>query len=66
MSKKSIITFLVAVLVGIVLIAVIPLFIRASRVSGAYPCVNNLRVISAAKDQWALENNKTTRYANVE
>ena len=38
----------------------LPNFIRARASSSSNACVNNLRVIAAAKDQWALENNKTT------
>src|SRR5271155_1445996 len=59
MSKKSIIAFLA----GVVLIASIPLFIqfiKAHSTSAMNPCVNNLRVIDAAKNQWALQYDKTT------
>jgi len=45
--------------VAVVLVASVRWFVRANRVSGSYPCVNNLRVISGCKDQWALENSKT-------
>jgi hypothetical protein len=55
----------VFIAIGILLVAIVFAagnfrFIRGHKVSGAYPCVNNLRVISGAKDSWALEKNKTT------
>jgi hypothetical protein len=39
-----------ALLVAIVFAAGNFSFIRGHKISGAYPCVNNLRVISGAKD----------------
>jgi hypothetical protein len=39
---------------------VLPNFVRARATSSSNACINNLRLIAAAKDQWALENNKTT------
>jgi competence protein ComGC len=36
----------------------IPNFIKARQVSQQNACINNLRQIDAAKQQWALENNK--------
>jgi hypothetical protein len=38
----------------------IPLIIRAHNVSGSNPCINNLRQIDGAKQQWALNNGKST------
>ena len=38
----------------------IPLIIRAHNVSGSDPCINHLRQIDGAKQQWILENKKTT------
>jgi len=46
-------------LVGFVVIIVIPNFVAATLSRQANPCVNNLRQIDAAKNQWALENGKT-------
>ena len=37
----------------------IPNFVKARATSQANACINNLRQIDAAKNQWALENNKT-------
>ncbi|HEU6447476.1 MAG TPA: prepilin-type cleavage/methylation domain-containing protein [Verrucomicrobiae bacterium] len=34
-------------------------FIRARSTSAVNACINNLRQIDAAKNQWALENSKT-------
>jgi hypothetical protein len=38
----------------------IPNFVKARATSQANACINNLRQIDAAKNEWALENNKTT------
>jgi len=38
----------------------LPLFIRARTTSASNACVNNLRQIQGGKDQWTLENQKTT------
>jgi hypothetical protein len=37
----------------------IPNFVKAREVSQRNACINNLRRIEAAKNEWALENNKT-------
>jgi hypothetical protein len=46
-------------LIGILLVAVMPYFIRARYPSAANGCLNNLRQIDAAANQFALENHKT-------
>ena len=60
LSKKAkiLITSIVFLLALLVIAIVIPNFIaaRLSRASNA--CVNNLRQIEGAKEQWAVENNK--------
>jgi hypothetical protein len=56
--SKAFIIVLAAVAV-IVLAAGIPNFIRARSTRAAYPCINNLRQLDAAKNQWKLEKNKT-------
>jgi competence protein ComGC len=38
----------------------IPNFVKARATAQANTCINNLRQIDAAKNEWALENNKTT------
>ena len=37
----------------------VPNFIKARDVAMENACINNLRMIEAAKQEWALENNKT-------
>jgi hypothetical protein len=37
----------------------IPNFVKARSVAQTNACINNLRQIDAAENQWALENNKT-------
>src|SRR2546421_13084659 len=64
MSKKSIIIVGIAVIVVIVL-AVLPAFIRARNtrarnIPASNACINNLRQIDGALQEWALENHKTT------
>lgn len=51
---------LVAIAAIAFLAVTIPNFIRARSTSASNPCVNNLRLIDGAKQQWALENGKTT------
>jgi competence protein ComGC len=36
----------------------IPNFVKAREMSMTNACINNLRMIAAAKNEWALENNK--------
>lgn len=44
---------------GLLAAIAIPSFVRARTVSQQNACINNLRMIEAAKDQWALEEGKT-------
>jgi len=60
MSKKFIIAALGLALVGIFVVAVIPAYVRAHSQRSAAPCVNRLMQIDAAKEEWALEQKKTT------
>jgi hypothetical protein len=46
-------------LIGIFLVAVVPKFVRPRFTSAANGCVNTLRQIDAAANQFALENHKT-------
>lgn len=59
MSKKAI---LVLLGVGVALVAgmALPSFIRARTTPAMNGCVNNLRQLDGAKEQWRLENHKTT------
>jgi hypothetical protein len=58
MSKKFI--FVLAAIAVVVLAVGVPNFIRARSTRAAYPCINNLRIIDAAKQQWMLDRGKTT------
>jgi prepilin-type N-terminal cleavage/methylation domain-containing protein len=50
---------IVVAIIGLLAAIAIPNFIRARTTSQANACVNNLRQIDGAKQQWALENNQT-------
>jgi len=45
-------------MVGLVSAIAIPNFVKARTTSQQNACINNLRLIDAAKQQWAVENNK--------
>jgi hypothetical protein len=48
-------------LAGVILAAIIiPNFVKPLSTSPYNDCINNLRVIDAAKNEWALVNNKAT------
>jgi competence protein ComGC len=47
-------------LVPMMLAIAIPNFVKARETSQMNACINNLRQIDAAKQEWALENNKTS------
>jgi prepilin-type N-terminal cleavage/methylation domain-containing protein len=51
---------IVVAIIGLLAAIAIPNFVRARETSQTNACVNNLRQIDAAKDQWALETGKTT------
>jgi hypothetical protein len=61
MSKTFL--FVIAAIAVIVLAVGVPNFIRARATRAAAPCINNLRIIDAAKNEWALEFGKTTNNA---
>ena len=52
-----IVIFILAI--GFVVVIVVPKFVRACCETAANGCINNLRQIDAAKNEWALENHKT-------
>src|SRR2546427_7678851 len=58
MSK--IIAVVVALAVVVLAVAVVPAFIRARNTSASNACVNHLRQIAGAKEQWVAENRRTT------
>ena len=51
---------IVVAIIGLLAAIAIPNFIRARATSQANACINNLRQIDAAINQWALEYGKST------
>src|SRR5580765_5274604 len=51
---------IVVAIIGLLAAIAIPNFIKARTTSQKNACINNLRQIDGAIQQWALENNKTT------
>ena len=47
---------IVVLIIGLLAALAIPSFIRARRTSRTNTCINNLRQIDSAKDQWAMES----------
>ena len=45
---------IVVAIIGLLAAIAIPNFVRAREVSVTNACVNNLRIVSSAKQQWAL------------
>ena len=60
MSKTSKVAIVIAAALIIVVAAVLPAFIRARTTPAMNACINNLRMLDGAKQQWALENHRTT------
>src|SRR5262252_7846765 len=50
---------IVVAIIGLLAAIAIPNFVKARQNSQTNACVNNLRQIDGAKQQWALENGKT-------
>ena len=46
---------IVVAIIGLLAAIAIPNFVRARQTSQTNACINNLRIIDAAKQQWALE-----------
>jgi hypothetical protein len=57
-SEKLVVVTVVMVSLVIIGAIVLPAFIRARTTSSQNACINNLRMIDGAKQQWALELNK--------
>jgi prepilin-type N-terminal cleavage/methylation domain-containing protein len=57
---------IVVAIIGLLAAIAIPNFVRARRSSQTNACINNLRQIDAAKQQFALENGKQSTYAPVQ
>jgi len=51
---------IVVAIIGLLAAIAIPNFVKARATSQANACINNLRQIDAAVQQWALENGKTS------
>ncbi len=51
---------IVVAIIGLLAAIAIPNFMKSRETSQKNACINNLRLIDAAKEQWALENNKST------
>jgi prepilin-type N-terminal cleavage/methylation domain-containing protein len=51
---------IVVAIIGLLAAIAIPSFMRARQNTQTNTCINNLRLIDGAKDQWALENNRST------
>jgi len=51
---------IVVAIIGVLAAIAIPNFIRARTTSQMDACINNLRLIDAAKQQWALEQRQGT------
>ncbi len=49
---------IVVAIIGLLAAIAIPNFVRARKQSQRSICINNLRMIDAAKQQWATENKK--------
>ena len=47
-----------SMLIGLLSIIAIPNFVRARQMAQKNTCINNLRIVDGAKQQWALENEK--------
>ena len=50
---------IVVAIIGLLAAIAIPNFVKARTTAQQKACINNLRQIDGAKEQWALENKKT-------
>ncbi|MFY9233340.1 MAG: prepilin-type N-terminal cleavage/methylation domain-containing protein [Fimbriimonadaceae bacterium] len=56
---------IVVLIIGILLAIAVPNFIKSRETSRKQTCIGNLKQVDSAKEQWAMENNKTTGDAVV-
>jgi len=54
---------IVVAIIGLLAAIAIPNFVKARQTSQTNACINNLRQIDSAKQQWAIENNKSANAA---
>jgi hypothetical protein len=60
-SRKLALTLCVSGLLIVIGVRLaVPHFVRARAGAPWMECINNMRIIQGAKDQWALENDKST------
>ena len=57
---------IVVAIIGLLAAIAIPNFVKARSTSQTNACINNLRLIDGAKQQWALEAKKTSTDSPVE
>jgi competence protein ComGC len=57
-AAKIITLLATSLIVGFIIVIVIPNFIRARYETATNACINNLRQIESAKEQWKIENSK--------
>jgi prepilin-type N-terminal cleavage/methylation domain-containing protein len=56
---------IVVAIIGLLAAIAIPNFVKARQTSQTNACINNLRIIDAAKQQWALETGQASSQAVV-
>ncbi len=49
---------IVVAIIGLLAAIAVPNFVQARTTARVNSCKNNLRIIAAAKDQWAMDNSK--------
>ena len=57
---------IVVAIIGLLAAIAIPNFVRARTTSQMNACINNLRQLDGAKQQWALENSKVSSDSPVQ
>ena len=56
---------IVVAIIGLLAAVAVPSFVKARTTSQQNACINNLRQIDGAKDQWAIETNRAPAAAVV-